>query len=53
MSLQKEKNKIIDVYEMLTSDELENITNVVNEATSRNGINLSIFEPIIKVELLD
>tara|TARA_R100001163_G_scaffold63103_1_gene54556 strand:+ start:261 stop:422 length:162 start_codon:yes stop_codon:yes gene_type:complete len=53
MSLQKEKNKVIDVYEMFTSDELENITNTINEATSRNGINLSIFELIIKVELLD
>jgi len=53
MSVQKEKNKIIDVYEMLTSDELENISNTINEAVTRNGINLSIYEPIIKVELLD
>jgi len=49
----KTKNKIIDVYDMLTSEELENITNIINDATSRKDINLSIFELIIKVELLD
>ena len=47
------KNEIIDVYEMLTSQELENISSIINEATSRNDINLSIFEPIIKVKLLN
>jgi len=46
-------NEIIDLYEMFTSEELENITNIINEATSRNDINLSIFEPIIKVKLLN
>jgi len=47
------KNEIIDVYEMLTTKELENISSIINEAISRNDINLSIFEPIIKVKLLN
>ena len=47
------KNEIIDVYEMLTTKELENISSIINEATTRNDVNLSIFEPIIKVKILN
>ena len=41
---------MIDLYNFLTPDELETVTQIMLEATARNGIILDIWEPIIKVQ---
>ena len=41
---------MIDLYEMLTPDEFETITEIFKEAMSRNDILPEIWEPILKVD---
>ena len=41
---------MIDLYDFLTPDELETVTQIMLEATARNGIILDVWEPIIKVQ---
>ena len=41
---------MIDLYDFLTPDELETVTNIMLEATARNGIILDTWEPIIEVQ---
>ena len=41
---------MIDLYDFLTPDELETMTQIMLEATARNGIILDTWEPIIKVQ---
>jgi len=41
---------MIDLYDFLTPDELETVTDIMLEATARNGIILDTWEPIIKVQ---
>ena len=41
---------MIDLYELLTPDELETITDIFKEAMGRNDILPEIWEPIIKAD---
>jgi len=40
---------MIDIYDMLTPDELETVTDIFKEAMGRNDILPEIWEPILKV----
>ena len=42
--------KMIDLYEMLTPDELDIITDIFKEAMGRNGYYPDCWEPILQVE---
>ena len=41
---------MIDLYDLLTDDELETVTDIFKEAMSRNNILPEIWEPILKVD---
>ena len=41
---------VIDVYEMLTHREREQLTDILGEVAARNGIILDVWEPIIQIE---
>ena len=41
---------VIDLYEMLTHREREQITDLMSEIAARNGIILDVWEPIIQIE---
>ena len=41
---------ITDVYPYLNKDELEQVTNILLEACSRNGKEFDVFDPVLKIE---
>jgi len=41
---------MIDLYDLLTADELETVTDIFKEAMGRNDILPEIWEPILKVD---
>mgnify|MGYP004400679813 CR=1 FL=1 len=41
---------MIDVYELLTHREREQLTDLLGEVAARNGIILDVWEPIIQIE---
>ena len=41
---------MIDLYDMLTPDELETVTGIFKEAMGRNGILPDVWEPILQVD---
>ena len=43
-------SNMIDLYDLLTDDELETVTDIFKEAMGRNNILPEIWEPILKVE---
>ena len=47
------KSKIIDLWPLLKKDDLANISEVINDTAAAHNIELSIYEPIIKVEIFN
>ena len=45
-------SNMIDLYDLLTDDELETITDIFKEAMGRNDILPVIWEPILKVDAI-
>ena len=41
---------MIDLYHMLTPDEMDQICHIMNDCAARNGIILDVWEPIIQIE---
>ena len=46
-------SKIIDLWPLLKKDDLAKISEIINETAAAHDIELSIFEPIIKVEIFN
>lgn len=44
------KLKTLDLYDLLSSEELEIITETLLEVSAKNGFQFSTFTPIIKIE---
>ncbi len=43
---------VYDIYDMLTGDELEEVTNIMLEALARvKGVTPEVFEPVIQLEV--
>ena len=47
------KSKIIDLWPLLKKDDLNKISEIINDTAAAHDIELSIFEPIIKVEIFN
>ena len=47
------KFKIIDLWPLLKKDDLAKISEVINDTAAAHNIELSIYEPIIKVEIFN
>ena len=47
------KSKIIDLWPLLKKDDLNKIREIINDTAAAHDIELSIFEPIIKVEIFN
>ena len=46
-------SKIIDIWPLLKQDDLTKISEIINETAAAHNIELSIYEPIIKVEIFN
>ena len=46
-------SKIVDLWPLLKKDDLAKISEIINDTAAAHDIELSIFEPIIKVEIFN
>lgn len=46
-------SKIIDLWPLLKNNDLAKISEIINETAAAHNIELSIYEPIIKVEIFN
>ena len=46
-------SKIVDLWPLLKSDDLAKISEIINDTAAAHHIELSIYEPIIKVEIFN
>jgi len=44
------KSKTLDLYDLLSPDQVETITETLLEVSSKNGFHFSTFTPILKIE---
>ena len=46
-------SKIIDLWPLLKKDDLTKVSEIINDTAAAHNIEISIFEPIIKVKILN